>query len=104
VAAALLPCNIIQSDMDQAKLVCSWRSVLFENGFDGSAERAESLAKFLVRNEFTRPAQLKLADHPSEWLGAEDVGADDLEIVWALRWVRAVAAPQRPAVQRQRSR
>ncbi len=64
-----------------------WCHVLVENGCTGGAVREERLANFLVQNHFTKLAQLSFADHPSEWLGAESLTPDELELVWSLRRV-----------------
>ena len=44
-------------------------------------------AKFLARNELTRPKQLKEAGHPKEWLGAYDLSEAELEQIKGLREV-----------------
>ena len=76
-----------------------WRNIIAENvpsvsdGRDagicveGKSALCELLAAFLVKNDFTKVDQLKQADHPSEWIGADALSRDELELVWSLRKV-----------------
>ena len=52
---------------------------------DAAYER--KVAHFLAKNELTRPRQLRVAEHPKEWLGAYEFSDDELEDVWNLRVV-----------------
>ena len=79
-------CNI-GAVMAQPPLVQFGRHVLSDNGFTGSAERAQLVAHFLARNQLTKLVHLQHADHPSTWLGAQTLEAAELEIVWGLRKV-----------------
>ena len=47
------------------------------------------VAKFLAKNELTRPSQLKRAEHPLEWLGAYEFNTDELEAIRDLQVVPA---------------
>ena len=69
-----------------------WFSQLVAVGcVDAECERLETMCDFLVVNEFTHVDQLREADHPREWPGAERLSQAAVEAVWRL-------------VQRQRSR
>ena len=47
------------------------------------------VAKFLAKNELTRPSQLKHAEHPQEWLGAYEFNIEELEAIRELQIVPA---------------
>ena len=47
------------------------------------------VAKFLAKNELTRPSQLKHAEHPQEWLGADEFNIEELEAIRELQIVPA---------------
>ena len=80
-------------------LVDFWRNVIAENVpsfsdcreagicVEGKSALCQLLAAFLVKNDFTKVDQLKQADHPSEWIGADALSRDELELVWSLRKV-----------------
>ena len=56
--------------------------------FAGSSERAVVIARFLVKNEITKPLHLQYCDHPSEWVDASEFEPDELQAVWNLRHVK----------------
>ena len=64
-----------------------WQNVLVEHGFKGDGSRQEHLARFLVENQITKLEHLRYADHPREWLGAQDITAEEQEYVWKLKRV-----------------
>ena len=47
------------------------------------------VARFLAKNELTRPKQLKVAEHPKEWLGAFEFTDPELDAIKDLRDVPA---------------
>ena len=47
------------------------------------------VARFLAKNELTRPKQLKVAEHPTEWLGAFEFSDIELDAIKSLRDVPA---------------
>ena len=68
--------------MDHASVMARWLLVFAEHDIKG---RRNVLASFLVQNEITKLEHLKYAEHPQKWIGAQDINADELEVVWNLR-------------------
>ena len=71
---------------EQKRLIYEFlRNVLIENGMNLESARVRVLALFLVKNDFTKLAQLTLAEHPSQWVGADELMEYAITFVWGLR-------------------
>ena len=55
-----------------------WLDVLRSGCFDGREDRLVVVAQLLVGNGFSHLAQLREAEHPREWVGAEDLEEREL--------------------------
>lgn len=55
-------------------------------GFDfpGSDMRRGVLASIIADNDFDRVHELGDADHPQEWLRAEEFSSSELEFIWRI--------------------
>ena len=73
--------------MDHASVIANWLLVFSQHGLKGEAGRHNHLASFLVKNQITKLEHMSYADHPREWIGAQDITAEEQEDVWNLRRV-----------------
>ena len=71
--------------MDVSLVLAFWKNVLEESGFRDGAERTGLIAQFLAKNHINKLVHLLHADHPREWLGADCLSEDELDVVWGLR-------------------
>ena len=62
-----------------------WLDVLRSCSFAGRDDRLAVVAKLLVDNDFSSLEQLREAEHPQEWVGAEVLEIGELDFLAALR-------------------
>ena len=77
-----------------------WKDVFAQCGW---VAPADVLCRFMLQNEFGTWSELELADDPATWLGADQLGAEELECIRKVMRIgkRMPRSPKRAKVQMQ---